>query len=156
MAVLTSTGYRTQILGATSFASIFLDGAIEIRTGSQPATADDAATGTLVAMITKDGAAWTAGSPTNGLQFSQDGPRMVSDPAQVWTLQGSGTGTAGWFRLLANTPDPGGFSLTAPRIDGRIDLLGSLMDCQLYLPTVSISPSTSIVVPYWWYGLPPL
>lgn len=156
MATLTSTGYRTAILGGTAFVDIFKYGCIEVRTGPQPATADDAATGTLIARITADGGAWTAGSPTNGLRFLQDGPRIVNDPVAPWVLKGEATGEAGWFRLVGNAPDDGQFSLTAPRIDGTIGLLSDTTDIQLFLPTVSITPATSIVVPYWWYGLPPL
>jgi hypothetical protein len=63
-------------------------GKIEIRTGAQPASADDAATGTLLATVTLiDPAfgAWASGSAT------------MSNPASVNAVA---TGTAGWFRIL--------------------------------------------------------
>ena len=156
MAVLTSTGYRTLLLGNSSFRDIFEYGSIEIRTGTQPETADHPATGSLIARVTYNGGAWTPGSTTNGLRFLQDGPRIVANPAYPWMLKGSGTGTAGWFRLLPVAPDSGVFSATAPRIDGAIDVLTATTDSQLLLPVLSILPSTSIVIPYWWYGLPPI
>lgn len=68
-------------------------GTIEIRTGTQPASANDAATGTLLAVVTCADPAFAAaasGSATlNGVP--------LSDTAA------DNTGTAGWFRILDST-----------------------------------------------------
>ncbi|MBK7002102.1 MAG: hypothetical protein IPH35_19720 [Rhodoferax sp.] len=52
MTVRLSTGLRNNIVGPTGIGASFANGIIEIRTGSQPATADSAATGTLLGTVT--------------------------------------------------------------------------------------------------------
>jgi hypothetical protein len=63
-------------------------GSIEIRSGSQPASASDTATGTLLATLTLDGTPFGAGS--SGAATLSDTPLSVN---------GAATGTAGWFRM---------------------------------------------------------
>lgn len=155
MAVRISTGYADLILGNSSFAGIFLNGAIEIYSGAQPASADDAATGTLLGRITRDGGAWSPGSPSNGLQFTKEGRYVSKNAAHSWTLVGVATGTAGWCRLRGNATDVGASS-TMPRIDGAVGLIDTAGDYQLLLPTLSITTSSSIAITSWWYALPPL
>lgn len=156
MAVLTSTGFRTALLGGRGFASIFNNGVIQIRSGAQPTSADAAPTGALLGTITNGGGAWSPGNPTAGLRFVQNRQFVTADPMQHWVITGSATGTAGWFRLLPSQSDPGTESSTAPRIDGAVGLLDSTADVQMYLPTLSISPATTIVMPDWWYAMPPM
>lgn len=156
MAVNCSTGFRARILGPGSFESIFNYGCIEIRSGTQPPSADAPASGTLVARITVDGLAWNAGSNANGLRFTRDGHVARNDASQVWRLTGIAAGTAGWCRLLANAPDDGEHSMTLPRVDGAIGLLDAAGDFQMRLPTLAITPSTVIPIPSWWFLLPPL
>lgn len=160
MAVRTSTGFEALILGARSFDSIFQDGCIEVRTGLQPATADDAPTGVLVARITRDGAAWTPGVGAGGLRFQRAGRFVTNNPAQQWVLKGLATGAAGWFRLLPNAADPQAYSLEAPRIDGAVGVMPDegipVGDVQLFLPTQAMTASTTIPINYWWLAKPPL
>lgn len=156
MAVMTSTGFRTALLGGRGFASIFNNGAINVYTGPQPPTSDYPATGFPLGRITANGGSWAHGSPANGLKFIQNRQFMLNDPAQNWVFAGSYEGTAGWFRLVANPEDPGTMSTTAPRIDGAVGLADSTGDAQLYLPALEINAATSIAVPSWWYAMPPL
>lgn len=156
MAVNCSTGFRARIMGPSSFESIFNYGSIEIRTGSQPPSADAPATGLLVARITAGGGEWSAGSNANGLRFTRDGHVARNDASQDWRLAGIAAGTAGWFRLVANAPDDGLHSLTLPRIDGAIGPLEGAGDFQMRLPTLSLTPSTAVAIPSWWFLLPPL
>lgn len=60
MTVRLSTGLRNNIVGPTGVGATFANGVIEIRTGSQPATADSAATGTLLGTVTFASGAFTA------------------------------------------------------------------------------------------------
>ena len=60
MALRYSTGVRNFLMGYGSFKQAFQNGKLEIYTGSQPATADAAATGTLLCTITAASAARTA------------------------------------------------------------------------------------------------
>lgn len=154
MAVRTSTGYEALILGPHAFDAIFHNGAIEVRSGAQPDSADMAATGTLLARITRDGGAWAAGNPANGLQFTRDGRYAMKNFAHRWVLKGLATGVAGWCRLLPNAADPGTDSLLHPRIDGAAGVDGVPGDAQLILPTLSITPSTTIELPAWWFMQP--
>lgn len=156
MAVRTSTGFAEAILGPNAFDILMQDGVIEVRSGTQPASADLGATGTLLGRITRDGGAWTAGLPDNGLRVYREGRAAIKEPSHVWTLTGIATGTAGWFRWLPNLADPGGVSTTAVRIDGAIAPLASEGDYQLFLPSVAITSSSEIDISDWWYALPPI
>lgn len=55
-----STGLRNHLAGRGSFKNAFQGGRIEIYTGAQPASADAAATGTLLVLITDNNGAHTA------------------------------------------------------------------------------------------------
>jgi len=55
-----STGFRNHLAAGGSFKSAFQNGRLEIYTGTQPATADAAATGTLLVTVTDDNGAHTA------------------------------------------------------------------------------------------------
>lgn len=156
MAVITSTGYCAAILGPTSFDALFHDGVIDVYSGAQPASADLAPTGTLLARITRNGMTWTPGAPAGGLRFIRDGRYVAKDGGQDWRLTGLATGVAGWFRLLPNAADPGTASLSAPRIDGAVGVIGDPVDAQIYLPDTAITADTIITLNYWWYAMPPL
>lgn len=156
MAVNCSTGFRSRILGPSSFESIFNYGCIEIRTGPQPASADEAATGSLIGRITADGGAWVAGNTANGLRFVRNAHVARNDPSQNWILSGLDEGTPGWFRLVGNAADDGGFSVSLPRVDGAIGLAEATGEFQMRLPVSLITPSTTVVISSWWFLLPPL
>lgn len=55
-----STGFRNHLAGGGSLKSAFQGGRIEIYTGTQPATADAAATGTRLCVVTENNGAHTA------------------------------------------------------------------------------------------------
>ena len=84
----------TRILAATANAeanavgTLMTGGSVEIYTGSQPATAATAASGTLLATVTLG----TAGSASAGVV-------AMPDPASVNAVA---TGTAGWFRVKSS------------------------------------------------------
>ena len=60
MALRYSTGFRNHLAAGGSFKSAFQGGRIEIYTGTQPATADAAVTGTLLCTVTNNNGAHTA------------------------------------------------------------------------------------------------
>jgi hypothetical protein len=60
MTVRLSTQLRTNMAGSTGFAASFANGVIEFYSGSQPATADAAVTGTLLGTATQSSGAYTA------------------------------------------------------------------------------------------------
>lgn len=144
MTVRLSTGLRTALAGTTGFASVFANGVIEIRTGSQPASADDAPTGTLIGLVTLNSGAFTPGSPTNGLTFAAAAAGAVSKTG-VWSFVGINSvtaNTAGYFRFLGNATDSGASSTTLPRLDGSINTSGADMN----LSNISIINGAPVTV----------
>lgn len=98
---------------------------IEIRTGSQPATANDAATGSVLATIPCADPAF--GSASSGTAALAGVPRSVT---------ASGTGTAGWFRLK----DSDGTTV----LDGSVTATGG--GGELTLATTSLSTGATVEI----------
>lgn len=95
MTIRLSTSARN---AATDAISALVDadagaGTVKIYTGSQPATPNTTATGTLLATVVLADPAFGASSA---------GTATGTDPASVVAV---GTGTAGWWRLLDNSGD---------------------------------------------------
>jgi len=127
MTIRLSTGLRNNLAGNTGFAATFANGIIEIRSGAQPASADNAVSGTLLGTVTLNSGAFTTGSPANGLTFATATGGAVSKTG-VWSMNGVATGVAGWFRLKGNATDDGSASTTLPRMDGSVATSGADMN----------------------------
>ena len=136
-----STQLRNNLAGTTGFSSTFANGVIEIRSGTQPASADDAVTGTLLGTVTLNSGAFTPGVATNGLTFSAAAAGAVAKSG-VWSFNGVAGGTAGWFRFKGNATDAGASSAVLPRLDGSIAVSGA--DMNLSNITIAISAPTTI------------
>ena len=118
MAIRTSTAFANLQLGCAStstngsLSGVFNHSVIALYSGAQPASADNAPTGSLLGLITLSGGAFTAGTTTNGLVFGEPtgwvaSGRTLGIPAGAnWSCFTSGIGTIGWARLLTNTSDP--------------------------------------------------
>jgi len=65
MTIRLSTKLRNNMVGSAGVASTFANGIIEVRTGTQPANADAAVTGTLLGTITLNSGAITAEVPAS-------------------------------------------------------------------------------------------
>ncbi len=142
MTVKLSTGFRNAQLGSQGFTEVFANAVIAVYSGAQPATADDAPTGTLLGYITKDGGTFTPGSATNGLNWATPASGAITKNTDNWRLSGSANGTAGWFRLMGNAADSGASSTTLPRIDGAIATSGG--DMNFSSLTVAVGSITTI------------
>ncbi len=140
MTVRLSTGTRTAIAGTTGLGALFANGVIEVRTGSQPTTADSAVTGTLLGTVTLASGPFVPGSPTNGLTFAAAVAGTLSKTG-TWSFVGIEDGTAGWFRLKGNAVDSGVSSTTAARIDGSIATSGADLNLSNIVVAVG-APST--------------
>jgi hypothetical protein len=130
MALKISTKLKNVMLESISTA--LLHGAIYIYSGSQPASADAAPTGTLLGIATVGAGAWTSpGSVSNGVDFAAAASgSMAKASGEVWQFVGIAAGTAGWFRHVSGAAAD---SLTTdtnvyPRIDGRISTSGAEMN----------------------------
>ena len=98
---------------------------IEIRSGARPATADTAATGTLLVSITVGGS-WSAA----GAALS------AADPSPANPAAG---GTASWFRLKTS----GGASM----LDGTVTATGGGGDMTLGSTTITVGVPVDLGVP---------
>jgi len=96
---------------------------IEVRSGSQPATANDAATGTLLATFTLADPAF--GAASGGVANLASTPRSTT---------GAAAGTAGWFRAK----DSNGATV----FDGSVGTSGA--DMNLNTLTISVGVSVEI------------
>jgi len=97
-------------------------GTIDIRTGGQPATANAAATGTLLATLTLPDPAFGA-ADASGV--------ATLDNTPVISTTGLAAGTAGWFRMMDST---------------GASVLDGLVGAELILNTTTISIGVTIEV----------
>ena len=134
MTLRISTGLATLLAGTTGFSSAMDRGVIDIYSGTQPASADAAATGTLLGTVTLNAGAFTPGVTTNGLTFAAANAGTVSKSG-IWALVGIAAGRAGWFRFRGNALDAGGISTVLPRLDGSVATSGA----NLNLSNISIA-----------------
>ncbi len=118
MALRLSTGLRQALLGTAAFRATFAASFINIYSGSQPASADSPATGTLLATVYSDGAAI-------GVSFDAPAAGVISKAAaQTWSGTATQTGTAGYYRLFEAADDPTLQSTTKSRLDGAVATSG--------------------------------
>lgn len=105
-----SQGMRDNMLsGTTAIETAFDSGVLEIRDGAQPANANTAPTGTLLASVDV---------PVSAFGAIADG--VLSKDAAAWEeLSAVASSTATWFRLKTST-DLGTTNTTDIRIDGDI------------------------------------
>jgi hypothetical protein len=99
-------------------------GTVQVRTGAQPASANDPATGTLLATFTLEDPAF--GAAVAGV--------ATLDATPILTTTGVAAGTAGWFRMLDSTG--------AVVLDGAVGTVGQ----QLNLNTTSISIGLTVEI----------
>ena len=99
---------------ADSMASDFNGGKLRVYTGSQPASGDDAPTGTLLGEITLPSPAFSAAASGAAAKTG------------TWSGTAIATGTAGWFRMLnsALTRSKDG-AVTATGGGGEIELVST-------------------------------
>jgi hypothetical protein len=120
-----------------SLKDLLKDGVIRIYSGSQPANADTAVSGTLLLEISVDGGAFAHGAYANGLEFGDAATGFIVKAAgDTWQDNGLANGTAGWFRFVGNATDAGGSDTSLPRVDGSVGTSGADLNMT----------STSIVV----------
>lgn len=135
-----------------SVAQILANGRIDVYSGVRPADADTTESGTKLLSFTKDGAAFTAGVSTNGLnlgEFSGSTLQRALDPAtgvaEVWRGSGITGGTAGWARWYDNSVTTGA-STSAVRMDGVVSTSGGDLNISTGLTIVqSVASEVSTV-----------
>jgi len=151
--------FSTESSGATvvlaqpqggSLSGILRNGVISLYSGTQPASADDAETGTLLGNISLSSGAFVGGSQTYGINFDVAATGVLAkDVDEVWSGTAVATGVAGWFRFYDNTKTTG-LSATAVRLDGAIATSGS----ELNMANTSVTLNGSITVDTFTVTLP--
>lgn len=102
------------------FQELFRGCKIDVYTGAQPASADDAATGTRLYTLTVDG------DGTTGLSWEQSsGGVIAKESEESWRGTAVASGTAGWFRVYEQIDDPSAASTLNARWDGAIATSGA-------------------------------
>ena len=130
----------TQASAKTSldaFTALLNTGYIEIRTGAQPATADTAATGTLLGTLPLSATAFGAATTAS--------PSIATANAITSDSDADDTGTAGWFRAYT-TGD-------VAVIDGDITTTG-VGTGDMLLDNTSIVAGGTIAVSSWTISKP--
>jgi len=115
MTIRLSTGLTNDLLDVGSLKSIFANAKLQYFTGAQPASPDDAPTGSLLLTIDN----------TTGLNFGVAATGKLPKEAAVWAGVAASTGTAGYFRLSSLANDTGAQSVTESRIDGSVGTFGA-------------------------------
>jgi hypothetical protein len=127
------------MLGNYGLKAMMNYGFINVYSGDQPLSPDMPATGTLLGQITTDGDPFVIASTTGGALRLAQGDTGVLEKSGAWLLNGSATGTAGWWRWMWNAYDSGNQSFYYPRVDG---LVGE----SLVLASAAITPSTLVAI----------
>lgn len=110
-------------------------GKLEIRDGTQPANADAAATGVVLATFNLDATA-AFGAASNGVATLAGTPLSTT---------GSATGTATWFRIYNSDTTP------LAIMDGAVGTAGSV---ELTLNTTSISTGVNVEITSGTFTVP--
>lgn len=137
-----STGFRNTLLraGGKSAVDAMTKGYIEVRDGSQPATADDAESGNLLGRITLDSGDYT-NLVVNGLVPEAVGTLLRKPLAAKWSGVVLMDGSAGWWRWYA-TDGTHGASTSACRIDGS----ASSVSGQMKLSSTELKVGTTMTI----------
>jgi hypothetical protein len=143
MAYKTSTGLRNYILSDGSLSSALSGGFINIYSGSAPATADAAVTGTLLCVISLNSTAsgFTLDAASGGV--------IAKKSADILSGVVLESQVAGYYRHVA-PGDSGTLSTSEPRIQGSISTVGAEMN----LSSVSLASGATQTVDFYSITLP--
>lgn len=145
-----STGLRNKMLDTGSMKSLLDDGELKIYSGTPPTTADaaigSAGSNTLLCTVTDNGT-------LDGLDFDTNAAsgQLAKAPAQTWRGTNVASGTASFFRFVADDDD-GLSSTTAVRIQGTIASFGA----DLNLSSVTLNNGATQDIDNFIVALPTL
>lgn len=120
MAEKLSTKLCNSILDTGSIKGSFTNMELRIYSGTPPATADAAITGTLLVTVKNGGSYATFGSAAAGV--------MGINGTETWSGSSTPGGVASHYRLVSNADDDGATGATYPRVQGTIGVGGSDMN----------------------------
>lgn len=139
MAFQSSTALRKSKLDTAPVKTQMAAGFIKIYSGTVPATADAALTGTLLCTISNN-------STGTGINFDTAavGATLSKAPAEVWSGVNVATGTATHYRHVA-VGDDGTLSTTQSRIQGLVGTAGA----ELNLSSVNLTSGATQTIDYY-------
>jgi hypothetical protein len=143
-----STNLQNAMLGTIGFTGAINNGAILCYSGTQPTSANAAASGTLLGTITLGGGTWAAGNTSNGLVPASPNGGIVAIPGgAVWQAMSGGAvaaGTITWARWVGNASDPQttDSSFLYPRLDMSVGTTSG----DLQLTVINVIIGTPIIV----------
>lgn len=144
MAISLSTGLRDDILDTGSLKAILDSGFIDIYSGTPPASADDAASGTKLCRISNN-------STGTGITFNASAASgaLQKNSGETWSGVNLASGTATYYRHVTAS-DTAGASTTEQRIQGTVGVAGADMN----LSDVSLTISATQTLDYYVVNMP--
>lgn len=144
MALKASSGLRNKMATNMGLTSAMALGFINVYSGAGPATANDAATGTLLCVISNNGGA-------TGLTFEATAVDGVVQKAiaEVWSGTNLATGVAGYYRHVA-AGDTAASSTTEARIQGTVGTSGADMN----MTSVNLASGATQTLDFYTINLP--
>lgn len=137
-----STGLCNKLLDTGSLKGTFNTAQIRIYSGTPPATADAAITGTLIATVKQAGS--SLGWDTSAVAG------VLAKGATAWTDPSAVGGVASHYRLV-NAADADDLSTTSPRVQGTVGTGGADMN----VGSTTITASSVFEVNYFTQALIP-
>lgn len=158
MAVNLSTGLRKAMLNVTGLKGALANGIVYLYSGPQPANADAAVQGTLLAKVTVSAGAFSFGTGTNGLNFATATTATIGKSGSETWQAGDGAGVAGclaagtigWGRFMGNASDALGSSTTLARMDFSVGISGA----DLNVPVIDVAVLTPLTIDTFNFTLP--
>jgi hypothetical protein len=147
MALQFSTGLKDSVLVTGSLRAALTNGKLQIYTGTPPASADAAVTGTLLNTYTDT----DSGSFDLTFESSSSNGSLVKTAAQTWSGTSGNAGTAGYFRYIV-TGDTGTLSTSEIRIQGTVGGAGA----DLFLASTTFADSTLYYIDAFAIAIPDL
>jgi hypothetical protein len=149
MALRTSTAHKNKLLGTSPFTTLYNGGVILLYSGTQPTTADSAATGTILGIISLN-SGWTGTDPTAAITTAgltwgtPSGGAIGIATSAVWSCTAIGTGTVGWFRIRQAAADTmaNDTSFIYPRIDGAVGTTTGELQLTVVNLVTGVTPTT--------------
>jgi hypothetical protein len=137
MTLQISQGVRDGLAKTGALKTLLDGGKVRIYSGSPPASPNDAESGTLLVTVesTEVGNLMTFDTTLAGAGILQ---KTITE---TWTANAVATGTAGYWRYVADPADAGGASTTEERVQGTASTSGADMNMSS-VAVVSGAPQT--------------
>lgn len=146
MTLKVSTGLRNKLLDTGSLATLMAGGLIKIYSGSPPASADDAASGSLLCTISLN----STGTGVNMASTASSGV-LAKSTSETWSGVVALSGAATYYRHVAAS-DTGASSTAQARLQGEIATAGA----ELNLSSTTLTSGATQTVDYYSVALPTL